>query len=71
MKKIHYLPLILFLAGLLVSCKNNAELPVDEIAALSARQCAIMEQSLTENKMPRNYQNGQLVLSNTRWWCSG
>lgn len=71
MKKIHYLPLVLLLAGLLVSCKNDVKLPVDEIAYLSARQCAILEQSLTEDTMPRNYENGQLVLSDTRWWCSG
>ena len=72
MKKIKLLPLFLCLAGLLVSsCRSDDDLPIDEIASLSARQCSIMEQSLTEDTMPRNFQNGELVLSDTHWWCSG
>ena len=64
-------PLFLCLAGLLASCRNDDCLPIDEIVSLSARQCAIMEGSLTEDTMPRNFQNGELVLSDTHWWCSG
>ena len=71
MKRIYLFPLFLCLAGLLVSCRSDDGLPIDEIASLSARQCAIMEQALTEDTMPRNFQNGELVLSDTHWWCSG
>ena len=71
MRRNYLLPLFLCLTGLLVSCRNEDSLPIDEIVSLSARQCAIMESSLTEDTMPRNFQNGELVLSNTHWWCSG
>ncbi|MBR0299825.1 MAG: glycoside hydrolase family 88 protein [Bacteroidales bacterium] len=62
-------PLFLSFAALLASCSDR--LPFERVASLSARQCAVMEQSLTEDTMPRNFQNGKLVLSDTRWWCSG
>ena len=71
MRRNYLLPLFLCLTGLLVSCRNEDSLPIDEIVSLSARQCAIMESSLTEDTMPRNFQNGELVLSDTHWWCSG
>lgn len=71
MRRNYLLPLFLCLSGLLVSCRNEDSLPIDEIVSLSARQCAIMESSLTEDTMPRTFQNGELVLSDTHWWCSG
>ena len=69
MKKQMIFPLFLSFAALLASCSDR--LPFERVASLSARQCAVMEQSLTEDTMPRNFQNGKLVLSDTRWWCSG
>ena len=63
------IPALAGLAGLLASCR--CEIPVDKIAELSAKQCTLMEQSLTEDTFPRNFQNGELVLANTHWWCSG
>ena len=65
------LPLLLGTACLMASCRNQEMIPVDEISSLAVRQCTIMEQSLTEDTMPRNFQNGELVLSDTHWWCSG
>ena len=69
--KSQLLLLSLCLAGILSSCRGEECLPIDEIASLSARQCAIMESSLTEDTMPRNFKDGALVLSDTHWWCSG
>ncbi|MCR5019078.1 MAG: glycoside hydrolase family 88 protein [Bacteroidales bacterium] len=57
--------------ALVISCGTQEKIPVNKIAALSAVQCSIMEPSLTEDTMPRNFQNGELVLSDTHWWCSG
>ena len=65
------LPLLLGTACLMASCRNQEMIPVDEISSLAVRQCTIMEQSLTEDTMPRNFQNGELVRSDTHWWCSG
>ena len=65
------LPLLLGTACLMASCRNQEMIPVDEISSLAVKQCTIMEQSLTEDTMPRNFQNGELVLSDTHWWCSG
>ena len=65
------LPLLLGTACLMASCRNQETIPVDEISSLAVKQCTIMEQSLTEDTMPRNFQNGELVLSDTHWWCSG
>ena len=63
------IPALAGLAGLLASCR--CDIPVDRIAELSAKQCTILEQSLTEDTFPRYFQNGELKLANTHWWCSG
>ena len=65
-----FLPVLTGIALFLGACKQE-EIPVEKITALSAQQCTLMEQGLTEDTMPRNFQNGQLVLSDTHWWCSG
>ncbi len=62
-------PALAGLAGLMASCR--CEIPVDKIAELSAKQCTILEQSLTEDTFPRYFQNGELKLADTHWWCSG
>lgn len=41
------------------------------IADLATEQCRIMEQVLPEGTMPRTFENGKLVTSDLRWWCSG
>ncbi len=64
-----FFPALAGLAGLLASCR--CEIPVDKIAELSAKQCTILEQSLTEDTFPRYFQNGELKLADTHWWCSG
>ncbi len=56
---------------LLAFCGCAQPLPTGQVASLAARQCAIMEQALSEDTMPRTFQDGQLVLSDTHWWCSG
>lgn len=63
------IPALAGLAGLMASCR--CEIPVDKIAELSAKQCTILEQSLTEDTFPRYFQNGELKLADTHWWCSG
>ncbi len=63
------IPALAGLAGLLASCR--CDIPVDRIAELSAKQCTILEQSLTEDTFPRYFQNGELKLADTHWWCSG
>lgn len=63
--------LLLGSAVLLAFCGCAQPLPTGQVASLAARQCAIMEQALSEDTMPRTFQNGELVLSDTHWWCSG
>ena len=71
MRPLPFLPCILVISILSGACQQKNTLPVDRIASLSATQCSLMEQSLTEDTMPRSFQDGQIILSETRWWCSG
>ena len=66
-------PLLRFLcvslnAVLLLSCKPVA---VSRVAALAGEQCAIMEECLTPQTMPRTFRGDSLVTSDLSWWCSG
>ena len=47
MNRLCVLTALLALCGLAISCRKGADLPVDKVTALSAAQCALMEQSLT------------------------
>lgn len=71
MRPFPFLPCILVISILSGACQQKNTLPVDRIASLSATQCSLMEQSLTEDTMPRSFQDGQIILSETHWWCSG
>lgn len=69
MKKI----LFVVLAVLGVSCTKVSEMEkvIESVAALSAEQCLILADSLTNETMPKTFQNGRVVTSNMKWWCSG
>lgn len=63
--------ILLFFAFLSFVCCKNSLIDTGRIAALASEQCRIMEQVLPEGTMPRTFENGELVTSNLRWWCSG
>ena len=63
--------ILLFLLPVCLFSCGRETLPVERIAELSAKQCAIMEPSLTDATMPRNFKDGALVTSDLHWWCSG
>ena len=65
----------LFIAAtiLVFSCQNVklSDSIIDSTAILSAEQCLILGGQLTAETMPKTFENGELVFSNMRWWCSG
>ncbi len=64
-------PLLLLCASLtlVASCKTSNSL--DYILETAKTQCIAMDQRLTTETMPRTLQDGKIVDSNLRWWCSG
>ncbi len=66
MKKI-----ILLLSVALATACGKSAIDTEKIASLASEQCRIMEQVLPEGTMPRTFENGELVTSDLRWWCSG
>jgi len=61
---------IFFLAAALTACAQHSQ-DTAKIASLASEQCTLMETGLTDITMPKTFQDGALVTSNLRWWCSG
>ena len=65
--------LIIALTVLGASCSRTTEMDKMIRTALdrSVGQCLILGNSLTETTMPRTFENGKLISSSLKWWCSG
>jgi len=68
---------VLLLCCLLaIGCKNDKselEILIDDAFRLAEEQCLLMAEKYSgeEGRLPRSYENGQDVSSDSRWWCSG
>lgn len=67
---------ILIACFLLSACANSApklETVIDNALAAAEIQALLMAQKYEnqEGRLPRTYENGQDVSSDSRWWCSG
>ncbi len=53
--------------------KQKLETVVEQALQLSEKQCHLMAQKYLskEGVLPRTYEKGKDVTSNSRWWCSG
>lgn len=61
---------------LVVQCATKQEVPLDEKQAQqnledAARQYLVMRDLLGPEEFPKTFENGNLVTSNSGWWCSG
>ncbi len=71
------LPTYMVLALLLAGCAGGGQKPlatvVDEALAGAERQTLLMAEkySAREGRLPRTWENGGDVSSDSRWWCSG
>ena len=68
-----YLP-VLAAVTLIFSCtgrKTGIDCTIERVSALSVEQCLAMGESLDSLSMPRTFQDGKLVTSDLKWWCSG
>lgn len=78
---LYILPLMVILA----SCQNKTKTDssginsqafkqvVDSALSFSEKQCLLMAKKYEnqEGRLPRTYENGEDVSSDSRWWCSG
>ena len=70
------LPTYMALALLLAGCAGGGQKPlatvVDEALAGAERQTLLMAEkySAREGRLPRTWENGGDVSSDSRWWCS-
>ena len=74
MKKLPtYMALALLLAGCAGSGREPLETVVDKALAGAERQTLLMAEkySAREGRLPRTWENGEDVSSDSRWWCSG
>ncbi|GEP94067.1 glycoside hydrolase family 88 protein [Chitinophaga cymbidii] len=68
---------MLFLTGapILLSAQkpSNGEMRrlIDDNMKFAAAQYRVLQDSTPADRMPRTFQNGRSVTSNTEWWCSG
>lgn len=44
---------------------------IDENMQFAVKQYAVLKDSTPANRMPRTFQHGRSVTSDTEWWCSG
>ena len=65
--------LLIAIAVLGVSCSGVSQMDrlIGAASELSAEQCLILGESLTETTMPKTFEDGRFVPSSLRWWCSG
>lgn len=72
----------IFLAVILTACKGNSKTEIKKEPLLSVVDSALVfseKQSLLmakkyesqDERLPKTYENGQDVSSDSRWWCSG
>ena len=74
MKKfLTYTLLGVLLAGCAGSGREPLETVVDKALAGAERQTLLMAEkySAREGRLPRTWENGEDVSSDSRWWCSG
>jgi rhamnogalacturonyl hydrolase YesR len=75
--KIRFILIIGMVTAILTSCgskEESMESLIKDRLDRSAQQCLLMAESLKDqpNKLPRTIdENGNLVVSNSDWWCSG
>ena len=74
MKKLYYL--IVMSALVLAACQPKQELMADLIKDRldrSVEHYLLMAESLRDrpDRLPRSFEEGELVTSNSSWWCSG
>lgn len=66
---------ISMIACVLSSCATEESMNslIDDRLAKSAEQYTLMSESLLSqpDKLPRSFEDGKLVTSNSAWWCSG
>lgn len=67
---------LLFCCALFIACGNNKtelESIIDNALQAAEKQSLLMAQKYEneEGRLPRTYENGKDVSSNSRWWCSG
>jgi rhamnogalacturonyl hydrolase YesR len=65
--------LIIALTVLGASCSRTTEMDkmIRTASDRSVGQCLILGNSLTETTMPKTFENGKLISSSLKWWCSG
>ena len=61
-------PLILLFV--LSSCLHP-DVPVTKTVSLAEKQCKRMECGLTDTTLPKSFAAGEMITSDTHWWCSG
>lgn len=53
------------------SSKAQMRQLIDDNMRFAVQQYAVLKDSTPANRMPRTFQNGRSVTSDTEWWCSG
>ena len=69
MKKTFFL--LLASALLAVSCQESMKQLSDRVFELAEYQLVNMNKELTDTTLPKTTKYGQLVTSETKWWCAG
>ncbi len=77
MKYLKVSSFVFLIVLLSASCNNdkqtevNWESLISENLKFAEKQYLAMEHSIPEGLMPRSFENGEFITSNTSWWCSG
>ncbi|MFY0686712.1 MAG: glycoside hydrolase family 88 protein [Cyclobacteriaceae bacterium] len=54
-----------------VQTESKAKSPYDSVLDFSVTQYKGMSAAVPDSMLPRNFKDGELILSDTRWWTSG
>ncbi len=62
---------LLVAALLAVSCGESDKEMIDRVFDVARQQYTAMDAALGESTLPKTYENGALVTSDSGWWCAG
>lgn len=75
LRKLYAFLVILLSAPLFLSAQKQAKSVmrkmIDDNMKFAAAQYKVLQDSTPADRMPRTFQNGKSVTSDTKWWCSG
>lgn len=65
--------ILISIAALLFSCKQQEPISAvaDRVFKTAVYEFSEMDKSLDPGRYPRSYKYGELITSDTQWWCSG